>query len=204
MDNIKNVIFDLGGVLLDWSPEYVYKDYFESEEQKRYFYEVVCSSEWNNRLDAGRSFDEAVAERQKEFPEYAEPIAMWRDRWCDMLHCGIPGTAQVLRDLKSSGYHVFALTNWSAETFGYALSHYEFFKEFEGIVVSGEEKITKPDPRLYRILLDRYSLKPEESVFIDDRQSNVEVAVSLGIQGIVFTSAGQLREDLAKKGIRLQ
>lgn len=194
--NIKNVIFDLGGVLLDWSPEYVYKDYFASEERKRYFYDVVCSSEWNNKLDEGRSFDEAVAERQKAFPEFAEAIAMWRDRWCDMLRCEIPGTAQVLRDLKAAGYHVFALTNWSAETFGYALSHYEFFKEFEGIVVSGEEKITKPDPRLYKVLLERYSLVPEESLFIDDRPSNVDVAVSLGIHGIVFTSADELRKSL--------
>ncbi len=193
---IKNIIFDFGGVLLDWNPRYLYKSYFNNDEEMEHFLADICNGEWNIRQDAGRPFAEAVKELQAKFPEYAEAIQMYDDDWEKMLKCELPGSIDLLKELKFMGYGIYGLTNWSAEKIGYAFANYSFFSLFDGIVVSGVEKVVKPDRKIYEILLERYSLKPGECVFIDDNQDNVDMAKVLGINAIRFDNIGNVKEHL--------
>lgn len=193
---IKNIIFDFGGVLLDWNPRYLYKSYFNNDEEMEHFLADICNGEWNIRQDAGRPFAEAVKELQAKFPEYAEAIQMYDDDWENMLKCELPESIDLLKELKFMGYGIYGLTNWSAEKIGYAFANYSFFSLFDGIVVSGVEKVVKPDRKIYEILLERYSLKPGECVFIDDNQDNVDMAKVLGINAIRFDNIGNVKEHL--------
>lgn len=193
---IKNIIFDFGGVLLDWNPRYLYKSYFNNDEEMENFLADICNGEWNIKQDAGRPFAEAVKELQAKFPEYAEAIQMYDDDWEKMLKCELPGSIDLLKELKSMGYGIYGLTNWSAEKIGYAFANYSFFSLFDGIVVSGVEKVVKPDRKIYEILLERYSLKPGECVFIDDNPDNVDMAKVLGINAIRFDNIGNVKEHL--------
>lgn len=193
---IKNIIFDFGGVLLDWNPRYLYKPYFNNDEEMEHFLADICNGEWNIKQDAGRPFAEAVKELQAKFPEYAEAIQMYDDDWEKMLKCELPESIDLLKELKSMGYGIYGLTNWSAEKIGYAFANYSFFSLFDGIVVSGVEKVVKPDRKIYEILLERYSLKPGECVFIDDNQDNVDMAKVLGINAIRFDNIGNVKEHL--------
>lgn len=193
---IKNIIFDFGGVLLDWNPRYLYKSYFNNDEEMEHFLADICNGEWNIKQDAGRPFAEAVKELQAKFPEYAEAIQMYDDDWEKMLKCELPESIDLLKELKSMGYGIYGLTNWSAEKIGYAFANYSFFSLFDGIVVSGVEKVVKPDRRIYEILLERYSLKPGECVFIDDNQDNVDMAKVLGINAVRFDNIGNVKEHL--------
>ncbi len=193
---IKNIIFDFGGVLLDWNPRYLYKSYFNNDEEMEHFLADICNGEWNIKQDAGRPFAEAVKELQAKFPEYAEAIQMYDDDWEKMLKCELPESIDLLKELKSMGYGIYGLTNWSAEKIGYAFANYSSFSLFDGIVVSGVEKIVKPDRKIYEILLERYSLKPGECVFIDDNQDNVDMAKVLGINAIRFDNIGNVKEHL--------
>lgn len=193
---IKNIIFDFGGVLLDWNPRYLYKSYFNNDEEMEHFLADICNGEWNIKQDAGRPFAEAVKELQSKFPEYAEAIQMYDDDWEKMLKCELPESIDLLKELKSMGYGIYGLTNWSAEKIGYAFANYSFFSLFDGIVVSGVEKVVKPDRKIYEILLERYSLKPGECVFIDDNQDNVDMAKVLGINAIRFDNIGNVKEHL--------
>lgn len=193
---IKNIIFDFGGVLLDWNPRYLYKSYFNNDEEMEHFLADICNGEWNIKQDAGRPFAEAVKELQAKFPEYAEAIQMYDDDWEKMLKCELPESIDLLKELKSMGYGIYGLTNWSAEKIGYAFANYSFFSLFDGIVVSGVEKVVKPDRKIYEILLERYSLKPGECVFIDDNQDNVDMAKVLGINAICFDNIGNVKEHL--------
>ena len=193
---IKNIIFDFGGVLLDWNPRYLYKSYFNNDEEMEHFLADICNGEWNIRQDAGRPFAEAVKELQAKFPEYAEAIQMYDDDWEKMLKCELPESIDLLKELKFMGYGIYGLTNWSAEKIGYAFANYSFFSLFDGIVVSGVEKVVKPDRKIYEILLERYSLKPGDCVFIDDNQDNVDMAKVLGINAIRFDNIGNVKEHL--------
>lgn len=193
---IKNIIFDFGGVLLDWNPRYLYKSYFNNDEEMEHFLADICNGEWNIRQDAGRPFAEALKELQAKFPEYAEAIQMYDDDWEKMLKCELPESIDLLKELKFMGYGIYGLTNWSAEKIGYAFANYSFFSLFDGIVVSGVEKVVKPDRKIYEILLERYSLKPGECVFIDDNQDNVDMAKVLGINAIRFDNIGNVKEHL--------
>ena len=193
---INNIIFDFGGVLLDWNPRYLYKSYFNNDEEMEHFLADICNGEWNIRQDAGRPFAEAVKELQAKFPEYAEAIQMYDDDWEKMLKCELPESIDLLKELKFMGYGIYGLTNWSAEKIGYAFANYSFFSLFDGIVVSGVEKVVKPDRKIYEILLERYSLKPGECVFIDDNQDNVDMAKVLGINAIRFDNIGNVKEHL--------
>lgn len=193
---IKNIIFDFGGVLLDWNPRYLYKSYFNNDQEMEHFLADICNGEWNIKQDAGRPFAEAVKELQAKFPEYAEAIQMYDDDWEKMLKCELPESIDLLKELKSMGYGIYGLTNWSAEKIGYAFANYSFFSLFDGIVVSGVEKVVKPDRKIYEILLERYSLKPGECVFIDDNQDNVDMAKVLGINAIRFDNIGNVKEHL--------
>lgn len=183
---VKDVVFDFGGVLMDWDPRYLYRTYFKDEEQMEYFLSHICTDAWNAEQDRGRTFDEGISLLLRQYPQYAEPIRMYKDRWESMLKGEFPRSVELLKRLKEQGYGIYGLTNWSAETIPIAFAKYDFFKLFDGIVVSGEEKLIKPDLKIYRILLDRYNLIAENTLFIDDSPANIEAARQLGFQTILF------------------
>ena len=194
---INTIIFDLGNVLIDWNPKYVFDKMFDDEEKKKYFFENICTMEWNETQDAGRSIKEATEELVALHPDWKEYIEAYYDQWTDMLGGPIHDTVEIFRQLKESGkFKLYALTNWSAELFPYALELYEFLHWFDGRVVSGEEKIRKPSPEFYHVLLDRFNVLPEEALFIDDNFRNIQAAEKIGIHTIHFISPQQLKEEL--------
>jgi len=199
---ITTIIFDLGGVLIDWNPRYVYRTIFDSEEKIDWFFENICTNEWNEHQDAGRSLQEATDKLVAKHPEYEKEIRAYYDRWEEMLGGPINETVEILRSLKQENkYKLYALTNWSAETFPVALQRYNFLQWFDGIVMSGEEKTRKPFPEIYQRLLDRFNVHPSEVIFIDDSLRNVEGATAVGIDGIHFQSSRQLLNELKRQGI---
>jgi 2-haloacid dehalogenase len=184
---INTVVFDLGAVLVDWNPRYVFKHLFVTEDATEHFLAKVCTSEWNELQDAGRSFQEATNILTEQFPEYRSEIAAYYGRWEEMLKGPIPETVVLLAELKASNsFKLFALTNWSAESFPVAKEKYNFLSWFDGIVVSGEEKMKKPDPAIFYLLLERYSIDVKSCLFIDDNLLNIETASQLGIQCVHF------------------
>ncbi|WP_219222742.1 HAD family hydrolase [Pedobacter antarcticus] len=192
---IKNIIFDFGDVLLDWNPRYLYEKHFEDKNEMNYFLENICNHDWNREQDRGRPFAEAVQILQRQFPEYQEKIAMYDDCWATMLRSDIPETVEILNSV-SKTHNIFGLTNWSAEKIKVAYERFDFLKQFDGIVVSGEEKLVKPDHRIYYLLLQRFGIKAQESLFIDDNPANVKAAQELGIYAIQFTTPQSLKEEL--------
>ena len=202
MSSINTVIFDLGGVLIDWNPRHLYRKIFNTEEEVTWFLENVCTGEWNDQQDAGRSFEDATEELVQKFPDHEEAIRAWYGRWQETISGPIHGTVDVLKTIKDSGkYKLYALTNWSAETFPWALDNFEFLHWFEGIVVSGVEKTRKPFPDFYQILFDRYSINPAQAVFIDDNVKNVIGSREVGLPVIHFQTPDQLKEELIKLNI---
>ncbi len=200
MNNIDTIIFDLGGVLIDWNPEYVYLEVFNGDRQKmQWFFDNICTNDWNENQDAGYPMAKATKERIALFPEYEDLIRMFYDRWVDMLGDEITETVEILDKLKRSNkYKIVALTNWSHETFPIALARFEFLHWFEGIVVSGEEQTRKPFTDIYNITLERYKINSGNSVFIDDNLRNVNAAKELGIHGIHFETPKHLVRQLQK------
>ena len=202
MPTADTVIFDLGGVLIDWNPEYLYRKIFSNDDDLRYFLENICTGSWNQEQDAGYPLAQATAELAGKYPQYDAEIKAYYGRWQEMLGGYNVECVAILENLhQKKNCRLLALTNWSGETFHTAKNMYSFLNLFERIVVSGNEKIKKPDPRLYQILIDRYSIQPGKSIFVDDTKINVEVAVDLGFQAIHFLSANQLQEELQKWGL---
>ena len=202
MTTADTIIFDLGGVLIDWNPEYLYRKIFSNENDLRYFLENICTSDWNQEQDAGHPLAQATAELATKYPQYDAEIKAYYSRWQEMLGGYDEKCVAILKNLhQKKNYQLLGLTNWSSETFHTAKKMYPFLDLFKGIVVSGDEKIKKPDPRLYQILIDRYGIQPGKSIFIDDTKINVEIAVDLGFQTIHFLSANQLQEELQKLGL---
>lgn len=193
---IKNIVFDFGGVLVDWNPRHLYKDHFQDTDAMEEFLKNVCTEEWNIEQDRGRLLSEATLELQEKFPEHSDSIALFYGSWEVMLKDEIPETVALLYKLKKK-YKLYGLTNWSSETIEIAYRRFAFFKEFEGIVVSGVEKLIKPDRRIYELLLHRYLIKAEESVFIDDNINNVKAAEALGFYAIHFQNAAQVEAELS-------
>lgn len=199
---IKAIIFDLGGVLINWDPRLLYRKIFSTEEQITHFLENICTPDWNEEQDAGRSLADGTELLVKLHPEHETNIRAFYGRWTEMLGGEIAGTIELFNQLKNDGrFKLYALTNWSAETFIIAEQQYPFLKQFDGVVVSGVEKTRKPHPGFYNILLERYALKAEETVFIDDNLRNVKAAIELGIDGILFTSAEGLKTALQHRAI---
>ena len=182
---------------MDWNPERLYGPYFNDDAKMRYFLTEICPHAWNAQADTGRSTAEITEERIAVYPEWEKEIRMYFGQWIKMMGAQIPGMQELVEDLKNRGYRLYGFTNWSAETFPLVKDNYPVFRLLDGIVVSGEEKIAKPDPGIFRILLQRYGLKPEECLFIDDNPGNVSTGESLGIRGLVFTSAAALKSRLA-------
>lgn len=197
---IKNIIFDFGGVLIDWNPRYFYKDVFSDIKEMEYFLSDVWSPQWNMKHDAGYTFSEITHELQELHPKYRNEIEMYQQNWEKMIKGEIFENTKLLNRLKSK-YRLFGLTNWSAEAFPVIYPKYEFFKIFEGIVVSGEEKLVKPGKEIYLKLLNRYNLLVNESLFIDDNLKNIETANVLGFSTIHINGTQSLKEQLISLGL---
>lgn len=199
---LNTIIFDLGGVLIDWDPRYLYRKIFKTEEEVTWFLNNICTSDWNDEQDGGRSFEEATEELIGRHPEWADAIRAWYGRWEETIQGPIAGTVEILREIRDGKkFRLYALTNWSAETFPWALDNFPFLHWFEGIVVSGVEKDRKPNHSIYRILLNRYNVVPAQTLFIDDNIKNIKAADELGINTINFRSPELLREELQRFGI---
>ena len=200
---IKNIVFDFGGVVMDWDPRYYFRDYFKDDERMEYFLKNIATNEWNAEQDRGRSLKEGTEILVNLHPEWENEIRAYYDNWTTMLKSDIPQNVAVLRKLANTDYRLYGLTNWSAETFPYALENYDFFEIFDGkIVVSGTEKLIKPDPAIWHILLERYDIKAEESVFIDDNAKNIEVAESLGFICVHTDTHTNLEKELKDLGVK--
>lgn len=193
MQKINTVIFDLGGVLVDWDPRHMYRKLFTDEGEMEWFLQEVCNGPWNHAQDAGRSFAEGVSLKQAAFPAYATQIAAFWTRWPEMMVGAKSDIVAIQQRLISDDrYRVLALTNWSAETFPFAQARFDFLADFEGTLVSGEEKLAKPDPAIYQRMMDKFSLDPAHCCFIDDSPTNVAAAWKFGIHSHRFTDAERL------------
>lgn len=196
-----SVIFDLGGVLIDWNPRYLYRKLFADKVAMEHFLATVCTLDWNALQDAGRPVAEATSSLISKWPDHAELIEAYYARWPEMVSGPMEDTVAVADDLHARGVPLFALTNWSAETFPYVEHRYEFMEWFQHILVSGRVGLKKPDPAIFRLLLGRCGIEAHEAVFIDDSAVNVAAATSIGLRAIRFTSAAALRSDLETLGL---
>lgn len=202
MKTINSVIFDLGGVLIDWNPRYVYRTIFKTEEEIDWFFENIATHDWNENQDAGYPLDAATEELIKKHPEWENEIRVYYGRWEEMLGGPIQETVEIFRELKQKpGLKTYALTNWSAETFPVALERFEFLHWFDGRLVSGEEKTRKPFPDIYQKLFNKFSIVPSQAVFIDDNLRNVKAAEEHGMISLHFKNADELRNKLTEMGI---
>ena len=192
----KNIVFDFGGVLLDWNPHYLYDPYFGDVEKAEWFLTHICTYEWNAQHDNGKPIAEGTAELIALHPEWEKEIQMYYDEFMKMMGGQIPGMEELVKQLKANGQRVFGLSNWSVETFALVRPVYPMLDLMEDMVISGVEKVMKPDHRIFELALDRFGIKAEETVFIDDNPNNVKAANELGIHGILFQSREQLEKEL--------
>jgi len=190
------IIFDLGGVLIDWDPRHLFRKLFPDQEEMEFFLRTVCSPTWNAQMDKGYSFEIAVAELSAEYPEYLYQIHAYYDRWEEMILGTFPGTVEILKELKAAEYHLAALSNWSAETLPRVAHQFPFLEWFSPLVLSGEVKMVKPDPEIFHYLLSELQRPPGECIFIDDSDANIHTADDLGFQSIRYNSEEQLRKEL--------
>lgn len=204
-NKIDTIIFDLGGVLVDWNPAYLYNKVFNGNiEKMNWFLTTVCNPQWNIEQDAGRKIEEGVALKIAEFPEYENEIKLFYEKWDQMFAGAIKQNVNLLKQLKASKkYKLYALTNWSAEKWDKALELFPFFNDFEGVVVSGIEKCRKPFPEIYHILLNRFQIIPENALFIDDNLENITAAENLHVNGIHFNKKTNLYNELKLYNITL-
>lgn len=193
----KNIIFDFGNVLVKWEPEKIYAEHFGGDEVRAWwFLRHVADLDWRQRIDAGESQDACIKELKARYPDYEAAIELYRSRWREMLTSEMPGMRDLLCQLQTANYQLFGLTNWSMETFPEARERFSILQLIDRYVVSGAEGLVKPDARLFQVLLDRYGLKAEDCTFVDDNPANVEAARTMGMRGIVFTGADDLRKEL--------
>lgn len=196
------VIFDLGGVLIDWNPRYLYKKLIADESRMEYFLENICTPDWNEEQDGGRSLADGTNLLLEKHPDWEIEIRAFYGRWEEMLGGILDGTLDILTRIRTSGnYRLYALTNWSAETFPIAQERYEFLGWFEDILVSGAEKMRKPDPKFYQLMIDCFEIEPVSSVFIDDNLRNVMASRKMEIPSIHFKNSEQLEQELKNMGL---
>jgi 2-haloacid dehalogenase len=195
------VVFDLGGVLIEWDPRRMYRTLFDDDAEMEHFLTEVCTPAWNLEQDRGRPLEEATSALVAEFPDRRDLIEAFYRRWIDMLGDPIWGTVEIVDELRTAGIRLVALTNWSHETFPAARPRMTFLDHFDGVLVSGEVKLIKPDPAIFELLMSRHDIDPAAAVFIDDSPANVATAASLGFDAIHFVSAAQLRAELTARGV---
>jgi 2-haloacid dehalogenase len=198
--NIQHIVFDFGGVLVDWNPRYLYRNVFSSNDEMEDFLANICTDEWNLEQDRGRPLAEGTRLLQEQFPGYHDLIGLFYGEWEQMLQGDIPENVSALLQLKEK-YPVYGLTNWSAETFPVALRRFSFLEVFDGIVVSGEEKMIKPDKQFFQLLLDRYQVAAGQSLFIDDNPKNIKAAQELGFKTIHIDGTINLHKELQRIGL---
>ena len=196
--HITTIIFDFGGVLLDWNPYHLYRRFFANKTEIEKFLAEINFPEWNKQQDKGRPFAQGVAELSSEFPEYSHLIRAYRENWEESIVGPINGSVTLLKCLKAAGYSVYGLSNWSAETFPIAFNKYEFFNLFDGIIISGEVKIVKPDPAIFELMLRKIGRSPQECLLIDDSGTNIIAAQQLGFVTVHFQSPEQLEGELRR------
>jgi len=202
MSQTNTVVFDLGGVLIDWNPEYLYRKIFSDKEEMSHFLTHICTPEWNEEQDGGRPLKDATEILVRENPHYESEIRSYYGRWAEMLNGPIEDSVELLKKLKQGEkVRLLALTNWSAETFPIAYQQYDFLHWFEDIIVSGREKIRKPFPEIFQLLCNRFQVSPEKSLFIDDNIRNVHAATREGFQAIHFATPAQLATQLRQQGL---
>jgi len=196
---IDTVVFDLGGVLIDWDPRHLYRQLFSDTDEMERFLAEVCSLEWHGRFDEGRPIAEGIEELVARHPELEPLIRAYGERWQDMFAGEVPGSVPVLEELAAAGVRLLAITNWPGETFPAARARFPFLARFEAIVVSGDERVRKPDPRLFSVLVERYGVDPPAALFVDDAPANVEAAAALGFRTARFTDAVALRDRFVRE-----
>lgn len=196
----QTLVFDIGNVLIAWDPRFLYRKIFADEGEMEWFLGHVCTSAWNLEQDRGRPFADAVAERTALFPDHEAAIRAFDERWEETVSGPISGTVDLLARMRAQGIADYAITNFSHEKFAIAKTRFPFLAEFRGTIVSGEEKLLKPEPEIYRLLLDRYGLEAADCVFIDDSIANVQGAHAVGMHAVHFTGPDQLSADLRKLG----
>ncbi|MGE0232224.1 MAG: HAD family hydrolase [Flavobacteriaceae bacterium] len=201
MSQIRSIVFDVGHVLIDWQPVAFFRTLIADPERHAFFAREVVPLSWHSEQDRGRPIAQAVAERQAEFPDFAAEIAAYYDRWLETIPGAIDGMPELIQDLRASGYPIHAITNFSAELWPMTVEAYPFLGAFDTAVVSGEVRLIKPDPAIYRVLLERTAHRAGECVFIDDRQANIDAAAALGFDAIRFTGEPELRRELAGRGL---
>jgi 2-haloacid dehalogenase len=196
-----NIVFDLGMVLIQWDPRHLYRKVFADEARMEWFLANVCTNDWNLAQDGGRSFDEGVAEATSHYPEYAAEIAMYRDRWMEMVPGAIDGSVAILEELHRKAVPLYAITNWNGDTFRATRNRFPFLSLFRDIVVSGDEKIIKPDPAIFHLLAKRNGIELTDSLFIDDSMKNIVGCEAVGMKGHHFTTPESLRAALVTTGV---
>lgn len=198
---IDTLIFDLGNVLLKWDPANLYKKIFAQQEERDYFLNTICTMEWHTLQDAGRSPQEGTTELLKQYPEQERAIRAFYDRWEEMFDGPIEGSVQILKEVKQKGCKVYALSNWNAELYQRTANDFPFLDWFDGKIISSKEKMKKPDENIYHRLFERFSIRPETAVFIDDNAANIATAERLGLSAILFTTPEDLRQQLVTRKI---
>ena len=196
-----NVVFDIGNVLIGWDPRALYRKIFATEDEVAWFLGNVCTHDWNLEQDRGRSFADAIAEATARHPAYADAIAAYDRRWAETILGPIAGTVAILDELAAQGTPLYAITNWHQDKFRETRGRFSFLDRFRDIVVSGDERVVKPDPAIYRLLLDRNGLQASSCVFIDDSPKNVAGAEAVGMKAHHFTSPEALRAYLTGSGV---
>jgi 2-haloacid dehalogenase len=191
-------LFDLGGVFFDWDPHHYFKDIFDTADERNYFLTKVCNDEWNVKQDAGRTIEEAESELIPKFPQYEREIKMYYKNHRKMIRGTFDLSIKVLEKLKKQNYECFVLSNWSAETFVGMTDDYPFLKLFDGLLISGEDKLMKPDSAIYELAINRFHLIPEETVFIDDKLENIEAANNLYLKTIHLTDPEKIESEIDK------
>ncbi len=198
---IQAIIFDLGGVLLDWDPRHLYRRYFDAPDEMEAFLKEVDFAKWNALQDAGRPFAEGVAELSKRFPHRTELIRAYHQQWEQSVAGPIDGSVRILEELKRAGYPVFALSNWSSETFPIAQRRYDFLRLFDDILISGDVRLIKPDPRIFALMQERTGCAAPRSVLIDDSPANVAAAEQAGFRSVLFRGPEELEREFVSLGI---
>jgi 2-haloacid dehalogenase len=196
-----NVVFDIGNVLIHWDPRALYRKMFSSEDEVEWFLGHVCTADWNLEQDRGRSFEDAIAEATSRHPGHAEAIAAYHHRWHETVIGPIEGTVAILAELKAQGTPLYAITNWHQDKFRETRARFSFLDSFRDIVVSGDERLVKPDPAIYRLLLERNGLEASSCLFIDDSPKNVAGAEAVGMKAHHFTGPETLRAELMRAGL---
>jgi 2-haloacid dehalogenase len=203
MASVDVVVWDFGGVLFDWDPAHLYRKVFETPDELDHFLTVVCPRDWHFQHDAGVRFAETLPVRRAQFPDHAAAIDVYLERYVEMISGAMPGMHELVAELRSNGVRQYGLTNMPEEPWPAIQEAWPMLTELDGVVVSGVEKLVKPDPAIFRLLSERFDLEPARSVFVDDVARNVDAAVACGFEGIVYSDAPQVRAELRALGLRV-